>query len=129
MNTFFNSLPPVIYAIILLVAMVALSTILIFTRKSYPIPYIISFIMIIISGVLLIILRLNWLGSIKEILTPLTFLFLIAGLSTLFISGYLHNRKSGIKMDKTLKRIILGCLFVVLLSALFVAFCLYMKNR
>lgn len=129
MNAILNNLPSAIYVPVLVTVIIVIFILLIINRKAYPKAYITAFCFMIISGILLIILKLEWLNNIRQVVVLLTFLFLIAGLLTIFISGYKYNKRNGVKIDKTLKKIIIYSLLVAVIGVVLFAFCLYMKSR
>lgn len=124
-----KNMPPAVYISFISVAIILILVVLVINHKSYPKSYIIAFCLMIMSGITLIILKLEWLSNFKQALVLLVFVLLILGLSVLFISGFIHNKRNGIKINKTFKKIIIASLIVAFIGICFVAFCLYMKNR
>ena len=127
--SFIEQLPPRIYISLLVFAIILVVIPLIFNYRTYPKPYVFAFIFFIIASILLIILKLAWLNNIRKVLTFVTMIFFLSGLLTFFISGYLYNKRNGVKLDKTIRNIIIACVILVIIGLVMVILALYMKSQ
>ena len=125
-------MPPALYVSILILAIIAV-IIGYFVNRNDPnmiTGYIVGGILMIAGAIGLIIIKLKVLPIIAEDKVGIASLLLEGiGLATFFISGFLHNKKMGIKIDPTLKKIMIGCLIVILVCIPILIFCLYMGGR
>ena len=132
MNTLINQMPPTLYATILIICIIGLVYSMIANRHNSQLPKTMfpGFVLFIISMTGLIILKLKLLpSSIESGAGTATVCIGAVGTAIIFISGYLHNKKLGIKIDPTLKKIMIGCLIVILVCIPILIFCLYMGGR
>ena len=122
MNTLINQMPPALYVSILILAIIAV-IIGYFVNRNDPnmiTGYIVGGILMIAGAIGLIIIKLKVLPIIAEDNVGIVSLVLEGiGLATFLISGFLHNKKMGIKTDPTLKKIIIVCLIIMLLGISF----------
>lgn len=122
-------LPTEIYVPMLIFSIIMLVVTLIKDNRNYPIPYKVAFILIIFSAILMIILRIEWFNEIRQLLTWLMLISSILGFLTLFISIYINNKRNGIKIDRTVKRVVFACIIIAIFCLIIFVFALYMKNR
>lgn len=127
--SFIQRLPTGIYVPLLTFSIFILIFMLISNHRNYPKPYNVAFVFIIITEILLILLKLEWLNDIRQLLILLMYIFFISGFSILLISIYFNNKKNGIKFDKTLKIIFNIGAIMGFIGVILIVLALYMKNR
>ncbi|MEA5143745.1 MAG: hypothetical protein VB023_09255 [Oscillibacter sp.] len=117
MNTLINQMPPALYVSILVVVIIAGVAALFISRHD---PYMtkgmmVGIILILVSMVGAIVLKLKiYPASTKSLVVGITLFVGTIGFAFFFISGFLRNKKMGIKIDPTLKKFMIGCLIVIL---------------
>lgn len=132
MNTLINQMPPTLYATILIICIIGLAYSMIANRHNSKLPKTMfpGFVLFIISMAGLIILKLKILpSSIESGAGTATVCIGAVGTAIIFISGFLHNKKMGIKINPALKKALKWLAIAFVVGALFTAFCFYMDSR
>jgi len=132
MHALTSQLPPALYAFILLICAVYLIRELIINRHNPKLTkgMTIGAILLITAGIGIAAIKINLFPASAENGINIAIISMgTLGILTFVISNTLYRKKMGIKIDPTLKKMMIVCLIGILVCIPILIFCLYMGGR